>query len=212
MNLVYIIIIIAFLSIGFELIFLHVPSVASVYQLCIKKASISTYLNKPLETGILQNTINWSFGKKLVFLIIPTAISIITGLFPLICSISALFYNRYYFEPLPIIMVIGSFLIILGRTFTIFATLSIKKKNKQEGDSFSLKHRGLFKISRNPLLLGMYVMYIGMALLFFNYVFYIGLIIYFSNMHYRLLVEEDFLQQFFGEAYKQYKASTNRYL
>lgn len=212
MNLVYIITIIAFFSIGFELVFLHVPSVASVYQLCIKRASISTYLSKPLEKGILQHTINWPFGKKLLFIIIPTGISIITGLFPLICSISVLFYNRYYFEPLPVFNAIGCILIILGRTFTIFATLDIRKKNNQEGDSFMLKQQGFFKISRNPLLLGMYVMYTGMALLFFNYAFYIGLIIYFSNMHYRLLVEEDFLQQLFGEAYKQYKASTNRYL
>jgi protein-S-isoprenylcysteine O-methyltransferase Ste14 len=213
-----IVIIIIFLAYGlliFELVFLHVPSVASVYQLIWSNKSIINYSNEKLERGSLYNVLQWPALKKLVLLALPTLISILTGLLPLFYVIIILFnvsswqdLNNYYFGQ----NLAGVFLVGAGRMFTMYATLNIRNQNRQKDSSFDLKTSRFFGISRNPILVGMYIMYVGMFVIFPQLLFAAGLFIYVLNMHFRILLEEDFLEFQFGEPFKIYKQKVKRYI
>jgi protein-S-isoprenylcysteine O-methyltransferase Ste14 len=199
----------------FELVFLHVPSVASVYQLVWSKNSIINYNNEKLESGRLYEILKWPLLKKMLLLALPTFISIIAGCLPLVYLMFILLktfswqdLNNFYL----IQNIAGIAFIVAGRVFTIYATLEIRKENQQKEKSFDLKTNGVFGLSRNPLLVGMYVMYLGMFIIFPDIFFAAGLIVYFSNMHFRILLEEDFLEFQFGKPFIMYKQRVKRYI
>lgn len=72
---------------------------------------------------------------------------------------------------------------------------------------------GIFAASRNPLYVGNFLLLLGVIILSDNlWVYVIGILL--SLTAYRAIVaaEEDFLQREFGEAYREYCASVNRWL
>ena len=210
-----IVVVTAYAILLLELVFLHVPSVASVYQLVWRKKSIINYSNQKLTSGKLFDVLQWHMFKKILLLAIPTFISIITGLLPLIYLITIMtnMYSWDIFNNTTLSQnLIGIVLIVAGRVFTVYATLVIRKENIQVKDSFQLKTNTVFGLSRNPLLVGMYVMYMGMFCIFPNVLLAIGLMIYVSNMHFRILLEEDFLYFQFGKPFDAYKIKVRRYL
>jgi protein-S-isoprenylcysteine O-methyltransferase Ste14 len=212
---VVIIILTAYILLAMELVFLHVPSVASVYQLIWSKKSIVNYSHEQLKSGKLYEVLHWSLIKKISFLAIPTGVSIITGLLPLAFIFYILFFDyswSYFNNSFFLQNLAGVFLIIGGRIITLYATFKIRTDNQQKEDSFQLKTNGVFSLSRNPLLVGMYVMYAGMFVIFPVILFGIGLLVYFFNMHFRILLEEDFLEFQFGAPFKKYKQTVKRYL
>jgi protein-S-isoprenylcysteine O-methyltransferase Ste14 len=209
------VILLAYGLLFFELVFLHVPSVASVYQLVWSNKSIINYSNEKLKGGRLHAVLKWPILKKLLLLALPTFISIITGLLPLIYIISILLnvsswqeYNNEHFAQ----NFAGVVMIVAGRIFTVYATLEIRKGNQQKESSFDLKTNGVFGFSRNPLLVGMYIMYAGMLIIFPDFLFAAGLVVYVLNMHFRILLEEDFLEFQFGKPFNIYKQKVKRYL
>lgn len=211
---VVIVILLAYCTLFSELIFLHVPSVASVYQLIFSKKSIINFNTSELPDCRLKRVLQWPSVKKIALLALPTFISIITGVMPLlylvlIYSNMATWKNlnsEYNFQHIA-----GILCIITGRTLTIYSTFEIRKSNRQKEDSFDLKTDGIFGFSRNPLLLGMYIMYAGMWIIFPTLTFAIGLIVYLANMHFRVLLEEDFLFHQFGDKFIHYRQKTKRY-
>jgi protein-S-isoprenylcysteine O-methyltransferase Ste14 len=212
---VFIVIFLAYCTLFAELIFLHVPSVASVYQLIFSKKSIVNFSKEQLpHASRLYGVLNWPLTRKLLLLALPTFISIITGLLPLL-FLGLIYFGVCNWHQLNNVSFvqncIGIILILAGRVLTIFSTFLIRKKNRQQMDSFDLKTDGAFAFSRNPLLLGMYIMYAGMFVTFPVFIFGIGLSVYFANMHFRVLLEEDFLQQQFGDSFSKYKKKTKRY-
>lgn len=214
-QLVCFVILFAYALVVFELVFLHVPSVASVYQLLWSKKSIINHSNEKLLSGKLFEVLQWPMVKKLLLLAIPTFLSILAGLLPLF-YIVAIITNMFSWDDLNNTTLfqnlVGIVLVIIGRVFTVYATLVIRKENAQVKDSFQLKTNDVFGLSRNPLLVGMYVMYLGMLCIFPNILFAVGLIIYATNMHFRILLEEDFLSFQFGQPFDTYKINVRRYL
>ena len=106
----------------------------------------------------------------------------------------------------------GIILLIIGRMITIKSVLAIRKNNDQKGDSFQLQKTGLFKKSRNPIQVGMYIFGAGLILLFPSIFFFLGMVFYALYMHYKILIEEKFLEQKFGDSYAHYISETARYL
>lgn len=214
-QLVCFVIISAYALVLYELVFLHVPSVASVYQLLWSNKSIINYNDEKLSSGKLFDVLHWPMVKKLLLLAIPTFFSILTGLLPLFYTV-AIITNMFIWDDLNNTTLyqnlVGIVLIIMGRVFTVYATFVIRKENAQVKESFHLKTHGVFGISRNPLLVGMYVMYLGMLFIFPTILFAVGLIIYVTNMHFRILLEEDFLSFQFGQPFDTYKINVRRYL
>jgi protein-S-isoprenylcysteine O-methyltransferase Ste14 len=203
------------LSLLAELLFLHVPSVASVYQLVFTRNSILQFSGRPLPDCLLGRVLQWPLFKKIVLLALPTALSVITGLLPVYYLLAGFFsvnFSTFCQQSSKFLSVAGMLLLAAGRVLTIYANLIIRKHNRQYSGSFELKTTGLFGYSRNPLLLGMYVFYAGMWLLYPTLLFAAGLTIYVLNMHFRVLLEEDFLRHHFGAPFDRYLRKTGRYL
>jgi protein-S-isoprenylcysteine O-methyltransferase Ste14 len=211
---VVIVVLLAYCTLFSELVFLHVPSVASVYQLVFSKKSIINFNNSELQDCRLKRVLQWPSFKKILLLALPTFISIITGLLPLM-YLAMIYGNKATWHNLnseySLQHIAGILCIITGRTLTIYSTFEIRKSNRQKEDSFDLKTDGIFGFSRNPLLLGMYVMYAGMLIIFPTITFISGMVVYLANMHFRVLLEEDFLYHQFGNKFIHYRQKTKRY-
>lgn len=205
MNVDIILIILVYVSILVELTILHVPSVASTFQLFYYS---DTTLNGPL----MKRVKSWPVWLKSLLLFVPTAISVCLYLLPLLF----VFYpaSKLWFGVIStgfIYHTIGWIIVFMGRFLALFSVFQIRKTNSQINNEFSLKTRGWFSFSRNPILIGMYTTYIGFIIIFPNLAMAIGFIIYFANMHFRILLEEDFLHQKFGIKFEEYLKQTRRY-
>ena len=72
---------------------------------------------------------------------------------------------------------------LCGQAVTFVSVLQLRRHKIQS----ELQHSGLFRWSRNPGLVGMYVFYLGLCFLFPCVVLFVGLIPYVWNMHTRVL-------------------------
>lgn len=82
-----------------------------------------------------------------------------------------------------------------------------------ESDKTELVTSGIFSISRNPAFLGFDLVYIGILLMFYNHALFAASVFASLCIHLQIVnVEEDFLQNAFGEEYLSYKKRVSRYL
>ena len=90
----------------------------------------------------------------------------------------------------------------LGKEFTV--DVSIGKEHR-------INQSGLYGIVRHPSYLGLLMEFLGFSLLFRSWapLFVINVPV-FSALHYRILIEEDLLIQYFGDEYRIYMKSTKR--
>ncbi len=211
----FIILLLVYATIIYEIVVLPVPSVASTYQLFFINRADNAVKASP-QDSLLQRVRQLSTPNKFILLFTPTAISVINYCFPL----------SIYFLPetllqavimLPSIKslwsdILGIALIVLGRSLALSSVVKIRAQNSQKHNDFDLKTGSLFSFSRNPILVGMYLTYWGIFLILPNVVSIIGFFIYAANMHFRILLEEDFLTHLFGEKFIQYRNTTRRYI
>ncbi len=113
------------------------------------------------------------------------------------------------------IQIIGISLLLFALVWTIAAQhhmrlswrIGIDLETKTE-----LITTGIFKLSRNPIFLGMISCMIGLFLVNPNAVTLILLIISYLLIQIQIRLEEDYLAQQHGEIYAQYKLKVRRYL
>ena len=206
LDLTQIVIILTYISILLEIIIFPVPSVASSYQLIKQK--------KSLPEGFFYKRIqNLNLWQKVILLALPTLLSIIAYCAPLILIILSEFSNIPVYKTENAWLKFIAFIFILaGRAISVYSTISIRRNNRQIGKSFELKTGSLFSVSRNPILLGLYVSYVGMIILFPYFFMLIAFGYYILHMHFRILIEESFLRYKFGDKYVNYMGRTKRYI
>lgn len=191
------IILLVYLSIIVEILFLPVPSIASTYQL----------LNSRELSGVLKRK-TW---KNRLSLIVPTLLNIITFLIPL--SLIIIPKLETYLFPLPIRQVyLGLFIMLAGRAIGIIAVLQIRKQSHLGEEPNRLHTTGFYCKTRNPIIIGMHMTIIGLFLLFPSIIFLLGIVFYINYMHFKLLKEEQFLLNKFGKSYQEYCKNVNRYI
>lgn len=91
----------------------------------------------------------------------------------------------------------------MGRSWRI----GIDEENKTE-----LVTAGMFRVSRNPIFLGMRLNLLGLFLILPNAVTLAIWLLGDVAIQLQVFLEEEFLQQAHGTAYQQYQATTARYL
>ena len=106
----------------------------------------------------------------------------------------------------------GVVLIVLGRIVTLYSVLTIRSGNRQREESFLLHTTGLFRWSRNPGLVGMYLFIVGLWLAMPSLAMAGGIVVYVVYMDFKVHMEEDFLLNQFGQEYANYRNRTGRYL
>ncbi len=202
---------IGYLSLAIELLFFPVPSVASTYQLVNNETRSSNQTETKGKIGQIkqQNSI-----YKFVVLVVPAAINILVFLLPLVILFvpGSSEYLQLIYQQTVIASMVGLGLIGLGRFITFSSVLQIRKNNQQKAENFSLKVKGWFSKSRNPGLVGMYIFGLGLIILFPSIFMIAGFVFYLGFMHFKVLLEEDFLYQYYGSKYMNYKTKTARYL
>ena len=79
-------------------------------------------------------------------------------------------------------------------------------------DQDGLNTQGIYRLSRNPMYLGYFVCFLGMALLTRSWVLLALVLVFQGSAHWIILAEEWWCQETFGEAYRQYRGRVRRYL
>lgn len=201
------ILVFAYLWWAIELAFFHVPSVASNMNIWRKPKILSDVHSPSFQKLFLLPL----FLRVLLFGSSLIAIYF-TFLIPLLPIFSSANISRsYVLAPTTFSYALGGLLILVGRTLTFYSVFTIRKDNPQKDGSFKLHTDEVFQLSRNPGLLGMYLFLTGLIVTVPSIYLIVGGVIYFAHMHFKVLMEEDFLTCKFGGAYEQYKRSTGRY-
>jgi protein-S-isoprenylcysteine O-methyltransferase Ste14 len=196
-----------YISLMAEIIWIPVPSVSSTWQLIFPSDEMDRILNKE---SLLYKFQHFNFVEKAIWIIIPYVVSTMGYCYPIFMLI--LFYFGKIEIDITIFSMIGVFCLILGRLITIYSAFTIRKNNSQKNEEFELKTKGIFRKSRNPIVLGLHVGVFGMILIFPSLIFLILTIVYILHIHFKIVLEEDFLRQLFKDNYKTYHSKTKRYL
>ena len=102
--------------------------------------------------------------------------------------------------------IIGTILFLVGLTLLIVAIINYRDAPLDEPIT-----NGLYKISRNPQMVGIYIMFGGMTLVIGSWINLIFLGISIITSHFSILGEENSLEQQYGESYLQFKKKIPRY-
>lgn len=199
--------ILAYLSIVIEITLLHVPSIASFRSIWMANEDVTA--NYSAHYVRLFRLGRWA--KTLLFLP-PLVIVYAVFLYPIVLIVfdmSAPF--GVLFEPGAASHVLAILLIVAGRTLTLGSVLAMRSKQAGQASS-ALQTSGPFRWSRNPGLLGMYLMFLGFLAVLPTPEFLAGVLVYFFYMDFKVRMEEDFLHNRFGERFEAYRARTGRYL
>lgn len=88
---------------------------------------------------------------------------------------------------------------------------SIRLLMPREEERTKLITDGWYAHSRNPLYLGLHIAMIGWIFILPSLLTGLALVIFLVNQHFRILVEEKFLEDRFGVEYREYKKQVRRY-
>lgn len=203
---VQILVVVLYVTIVLELTVFHVPSVASSLNIWKPREEVLKFYSKKYAS-IFQMA-RW---KKFCLFILPLGMIYLTYFFPSFLYFESPIDLMFLFQPNTIIMLIGLVTMLVGRFITFSSVLTIRKKNEQKGNSFTLHTEGGFSKTRNPGLLGLYLFLFGIWLILPSTYFLLGIMFYMGYMHFKVLMEEDFLSNRYGESYAKYLAATKRY-
>jgi len=114
------------------------------------------------------------------------------------------------------VRIIGICMGCMGTAVFIISVITMRdswRAGVPKTDKIELVTDGIYQISRNPAFLGFDLVYIGIALMFFNVGLFIISVLTIFMFHLQIInVEEDFLALVFGEEYLKYKKRVCRYI
>lgn len=118
---------------------------------------------------------------------------------------------------LPTVMrYVGVAIAALGDAVFICSVLTMRDSWRAGGsktEKTELVTDGIYQISRNPAFLGFDLVYIGIAMMFFNWVLFAVSAFAALMFHLQIVnVEEEFLLSAFGNEYLSYRNEVHRYL
>lgn len=201
---VNIIIILFYISLFIELFFYSIPSVVTT------KKMLSPHLPQSnLFSDNVKRVLNWSLSKKIIVFFLPLIVIYILHALPAY-FLFQINYGDRLLDNVNFTFYLGILLVILGRIISHRYLRDIKKIKAKTFDGFVAT--GLFKFSRNPGLLSLYTSFFGFYLMTPSIFFLLCLIVYIAHMHYKIIMEEDYLMNKHKEDYKTYLQKTKRYL
>jgi protein-S-isoprenylcysteine O-methyltransferase Ste14 len=125
-------------------------------------------------------------------------------------------YNQFLpISFLPSYPVIGMTLLLLALVWVLAAQRHMQKSWRigiDEDVQTELVQRGLFKISRNPIFLGMRLMLLGLFLVLPNALMLVILVSGEILMQIQVRLEEEFLTRVHGDRYRMYQQQVRRWI
>ena len=200
-----------YLTLLYELVGVPVPSIASTYQLLFTRDEFQA------EDSLLLKVRQWPLLLKILLLIIPSGLVVMIYLLPLVQALwpGLADYLHFVFPPgILWMIIIGVLLSLYGRYMGLSAARMMHHdlKKGEKGEQFELKTKGMFSHTRNPILVGMYITFVGLWFLYPSWEMALGFLVLVGNMHFRVLLEEEFLSWRFGHSYEEFLSETRRYL
>lgn len=189
----------AYASLVVELVVFPIPSEASVVQLVGSHGAG--------DAPELAAARARSLPARIVRFLLPTALCIALFLLPLVWVFAP--GARAALAPWshPDLLWPGVAVVVLGRYLTFGSVLQLraaKRRDELPG--------GVFLRSRNPGLVGMFVMYAGLCVAVGGPWLWLGAPLYFANMHARVKLEEANLDARFSSSWREYVRRVPRYL
>lgn len=89
---------------------------------------------------------------------------------------------------------------------------AISTINYAKPDRNGMNLKGIFKISRNPMYVAYFIIFLGCAVLTESWILFGLLIVFQISAHWIILSEERWCMQQFGEEYKKYMDNVRRYI
>lgn len=182
-------------SLLLELLFFPVPSVVSSHQMVHESRGPGLHrLGQSLRALLVGG-----------FFFLPLVVVLFPGLLPLTAPGLA--------DPHPLALCGGVLCILVGRFLSLSTALHMRRGQKLfHGDEPNELITGsLFRFSRNPIALGLLLMYGGLLILLPHLLIGIGMILLTGHMHDKVRREEAHLATLYGEAYLAYREKTRRY-
>lgn len=153
---------------------------------------------------------------KVACLIAATLSVTATTLIPLITIIYPPFFQLlipFIRQPSNLMKWIAIGCLVTGNIITYVAVATLKRNVNfhNYGETTRLYTAGLYGYLRNPITLGLALIYAGFFLALPTVGMLIGFILFISNSSYRINMEEIYLERAFGEAYRQYEQRVGKY-
>lgn len=206
MSLTSLIVIACYMSLALELTVLHTPSVASSRRLWSPDDTELAFYSPEFRRWFALSPI-----QKALRFVLPLVIVYGVFLYPLaniLWGPDAL--GDHLYTPGTSTTVGAVALMIAGRALTLGSVFALRRFAAE--DHRALQTRSIFRWSRNPGLVGMYVMFAGFWLVMPSPGFALGLVVYVLHMHAKVRLEEDYLGNRFGADFTRYRERTPRYL
>lgn len=201
------VVLIAYLSLLVELTVLHVPSVASSRRIWMADdALVTSYSLRFRRFFALSKT------AKVVIFFVPVLVSWATFVYPLVAiARGGDPIGDFLFQPTSGTDAAAIFLVFTGRLITLNSVVVMRRLDGHLGGPSGLRRSGIFRWSRNPGLAGMYLFVLGVWLTVPSLLMSVGIVCYIAYMDFKVRMEEDFLENTFGEEYRVYRLRTGRY-
>jgi protein-S-isoprenylcysteine O-methyltransferase Ste14 len=117
-------------------------------------------------------------------------------------------------NPHPLAVFFGLLFILAGRILSMGTAISMRRGQKlfrgEEPEVLITSH--FFRFSRNPIVVGLLLMYVGLTFLFPHLLLGVGILVIAAHLHSKVRLEETHLEQVHGRAFREYCKRTRRYL
>ena len=193
-----------------QVCFYSVPSAGSTIEMLVKvKNDPASYRFHPSAAAIQS----WF---KVVLLIAATVSVTATAMIPLITIIYPPFFQLLIplmAQPTNLMKWIAIECFVTGNIITYVAVATLKRNVSFHdfGETTRLYTSGLYGFLRNPITLGLALIYIGFVLALPSVGMLVGFILFLLNSSYRIRMEEIYLERAFGDNYRQYKQQVGKY-
>lgn len=195
-----------YLSLLIELTVLHTPSVAS------SRAILSADDAAPgAHSDRFRRWFQMSPLQKLLRFVLPLVVIYAVFAYPpLELWLGPALLGDFVYRPNTLVTGAAIVLLVIGRGFTLASVFALRRH--AAADHRALQTRWIFRVSRNPGLVGMYIMFLGFWLAMPSAIFALGIVVYVVHMHLKVQLEEDYLGHRFGADFEDYRRRTPRYL
>lgn len=187
-----------------------------VYMLVLYVLNIRSFKNKyGLDPRVVTKNDKIMYGlqlyRNIIFLLILLNI-LIYSLFP---KIYFLFVPIEYLD-FQVLKIIGGFIMIFSLILTRLSQIQLKEAWRIGIDTTEtegiLITKGIYKLSRNPIALGMLLGSIGLFMVTPNMITFTIVILVHLIFSIRIILEEEHLKNLHGELYERYRKRTRKWI
>ncbi len=193
-----------------QVCFYSVPSAGSTVEMLVKVKNDPAHSSQHPAAAAIQSR------YKVVLLIAATVSVTATSLIPLITVCYPPFFQLLIplmAQPTNLMKWIAIECLATGNIITYLAVATLKRNVSFHafGETTRLYTAGLYRFLRNPITLGLALIYIGFVLALPSVGMLVGFMLFLLNSSHRIRMEEIYLERSFGDDYRQYKQQVGKY-